>query len=147
VSFDIPPAIVSASPNTASSKILALIEGEEGKYQISLSDTYQEMGEKTFKGLRRALPLTRQKLDWDKVQKLLPGWPFSVADSWAGDGLQAGGRTIRIQAWVSQLIKEQYNLVYNNKLLIKYISGISRSILPVRIWANVATPDYFTGFE
>ncbi|KIM43348.1 hypothetical protein M413DRAFT_444180 [Hebeloma cylindrosporum] len=67
VSFDIPPAVVSASPNTAASKILALIEGEEGKYQISLSDTYQEMGEKTFKGLRRALPLTRQKLDWDKV--------------------------------------------------------------------------------
>ncbi len=38
------------------------------KYQISLNETYQEMGEKTFKGLRRALPLTRQKLDWDKVR-------------------------------------------------------------------------------
>lgn len=34
---------------------------------MSLNDTYQEMGEKTFKGLRRALPLTRQKIDWDKV--------------------------------------------------------------------------------
>jgi capping protein (actin filament) muscle Z-line, alpha len=49
------------------SKILALVGDEEGKYQISLNDTYQEMGEKTFKGLRRALPMTRQKLDWDKV--------------------------------------------------------------------------------
>jgi len=68
---------------------MALIGGEEGKYQISLSDTYQEMGEKTFKGLRRALPLTRQKLDWDKVRNFR-GWPISVADSWTGDGLQVG---------------------------------------------------------
>jgi capping protein alpha len=67
VSLEIPPAIISAAPTTAASKILALIEGEEGKYQVSLNETYQEMGEKTFKGLRRALPLTRQKLDWDKV--------------------------------------------------------------------------------
>jgi capping protein alpha len=92
VSFDIPPAIVSASPNTASSKILALIEGEEGKYQISLSDTYQEMGEKTFKGLRRALPLTRQKLDWDKVRTSSCFWDghFLLLTLGAGDGLQAG---------------------------------------------------------
>ncbi|KAJ7935558.1 F-actin capping protein alpha subunit [Mycena leptocephala] len=60
-------AIVTSSPSSSASKILALIEDEEGKYQTSLNDTYQEMGEKTFKGLRRALPLTRQKLDWDKV--------------------------------------------------------------------------------
>ncbi|KAF8158310.1 F-actin capping protein, alpha subunit [Crassisporium funariophilum] len=67
VSFNLPPAIVSAPPSMASSKILALVEDEEGKYQKSINETYQEMGEKTFKGLRRALPLTRQKLDWDKV--------------------------------------------------------------------------------
>ncbi|KAF9481209.1 F-actin capping protein, alpha subunit [Pholiota conissans] len=68
ISFDLPPHVLSAIPNnTAASKILALIEEEERKYQVSLNETYQEMGEKTFKGLRRALPLTRQKLDWDKV--------------------------------------------------------------------------------
>jgi len=68
ISFELPSSVTSAAPSSASSKILALIEDEEGKYQISLNDTYQEMGEKTFKGLRRALPLTRQKLDWDKVR-------------------------------------------------------------------------------
>ena len=47
--------------------MLALIEAEEGKYQTSLSDAYAEMSEKTFKGLRRALPMTRSKLDWDRV--------------------------------------------------------------------------------
>jgi len=45
-----------------------MIETEEGRYQSSLNDTYHDMGEKTFKGLRRALPMTRQKLDWDKVR-------------------------------------------------------------------------------
>lgn len=68
VSFELPPGAVSTPPSTTSSKILALIEDEEGKYQVSLNETYQDMGEKTFKGLRRALPLTRQKLDWDKVK-------------------------------------------------------------------------------
>lgn len=62
-----PPGVVTASPATGASRIVALIESEEGKYQSSLNDTYIEMGEKTFKGLRRALPLTRQKIDWDKV--------------------------------------------------------------------------------
>jgi len=67
VSLALPAPVVTSSPSAAASKILALIEDEEGKYQTSLNDTYYEMGEKTFKGLRRALPLTRQKLDWDKV--------------------------------------------------------------------------------
>lgn len=67
LSISLPPAVVTSSPASSASKILALIEDEEGKYQTSLNDTYHEMGEKTFKGLRRALPMTRQKLDWDKV--------------------------------------------------------------------------------
>ncbi|EIW80933.1 F-actin capping protein alpha subunit [Coniophora puteana RWD-64-598 SS2] len=63
----LPQTAVTSSPQQTASKILAQIESEEGKYQVSLNDAYQEMGEKTFKGLRRALPMTRQKLDWDKV--------------------------------------------------------------------------------
>ncbi|KAG6814265.1 hypothetical protein H0H92_015380 [Tricholoma furcatifolium] len=67
VSLTLPPAVVTSTPSASASKILALIGDEEGKYQTSLNETYQEMGEKTFKGLRRALPMTRQKIDWDKV--------------------------------------------------------------------------------
>jgi len=67
ISFTIPQAAASAPPATAASKIIALIAEEESKYQADLNATYQEMGERTFKGLRRALPLTRQKIDWDKV--------------------------------------------------------------------------------
>ncbi|KAH7910815.1 F-actin-capping protein subunit alpha [Hygrophoropsis aurantiaca] len=67
LSLSLPAAVVTSAPPASASKIFALIESEETKYQTSLNDSYHEMGEKTFKGLRRALPMTRQKLDWDKV--------------------------------------------------------------------------------
>jgi len=67
VSIPIPPAVVNASPSGAANKILALIEAEETRLQASLNVAYHDMSEKAFKGLRRALPLTRQKIDWDKV--------------------------------------------------------------------------------
>ncbi|KAI0081601.1 F-actin capping protein, alpha subunit [Panus rudis PR-1116 ss-1] len=67
ISLPLPPAITLTSAESSAKKILALIETEEGKYQTSLNESYQQMGEKTFKGLRRALPMTRSKLDWDKV--------------------------------------------------------------------------------
>ncbi|KAI0632469.1 F-actin capping protein alpha subunit [Trametes polyzona] len=67
ISLPLPPAIAPAGGASAATKVLALVEAEEGRYQASLNETYAEMGEKTFKGLRRALPLTRSKLDWDKV--------------------------------------------------------------------------------
>ncbi|KAF8840766.1 F-actin capping protein, alpha subunit [Paxillus ammoniavirescens] len=66
-SMSIPPATANAPPHTAASKIFALIEAEETRLQTSLNESYHEMSEKAFKGLRRALPLTRQKLDWDRV--------------------------------------------------------------------------------
>ncbi|ETW81790.1 hypothetical protein HETIRDRAFT_384237, partial [Heterobasidion irregulare TC 32-1] len=66
-SITLPPTISASSPAPSATKILALIEDQEGVYQASLAETYHEMSEKTFKGLRRALPLTRQKIDWDKV--------------------------------------------------------------------------------
>ncbi|KAL4080994.1 F-actin-capping protein subunit alpha [Scleroderma citrinum] len=67
LTISMPTAIASAVPDSAASKILALIEIEETRLQTSFNDAYHEMSEKAFKGLRRALPLTRQKMDWDKV--------------------------------------------------------------------------------
>jgi len=81
LSMSLSSAVVTSSPTSSASKILALIEDEEGKYQASLNDTYHEMGEKTFKGLRRALPMTRQKLDWDKVLGYKLGAELSASKS------------------------------------------------------------------
>ncbi|KAG1872325.1 F-actin-capping protein subunit alpha [Suillus subalutaceus] len=66
-SISIPATVSSLSPASSASKIFALIEAEESRCQTFLNDAYHEMGEKAFKGLRRALPLTRQKIDWDKT--------------------------------------------------------------------------------
>lgn len=67
VSLPAPSTILQSSPTVSATKVLALIEKEEGEYQISLTETYQNMSEKTYKSLRRALPMTRSKMDWDKV--------------------------------------------------------------------------------
>ncbi|KAH8824890.1 F-actin capping protein alpha subunit [Flagelloscypha sp. PMI_526] len=85
ITITLPSAVVTSSPAASASKILALIESEEGKYQSSLNDTYNEMGEKTFKGLRRALPLTRQKLDWDKVLGYKIGAELNAGGKGAGN--------------------------------------------------------------
>ncbi|KAG8897097.1 F-actin-capping protein subunit alpha [Tulasnella sp. 403] len=60
------PHPTPANAQTAA-KLLKLIANQEGEYQTSLAAVYHRMGEKTFKGLRRALPMTRSKMDWDRV--------------------------------------------------------------------------------
>lgn len=58
----------SAPDPAAAKQLLAQVSEQEGKYQAALSDTYNDLGEKSFKPLRRALPMTRNKLDWEKVR-------------------------------------------------------------------------------
>ncbi|KZV96424.1 F-actin capping protein, alpha subunit, partial [Exidia glandulosa HHB12029] len=64
--LELPSSLHSPDPANAA-KILALIEREESTHQSALSAAFQDMSEKSFKSLRRALPLTKQKLDWEKV--------------------------------------------------------------------------------
>lgn len=45
-------------------KTIAKIEKE---YQEKLNDAFGQLSEGAFKSLRRQLPITRQKIDWDKI--------------------------------------------------------------------------------
>ena len=62
----------------ASSKLKALtgkavvdhINNQENNYQDGLEDMYSEVSEKLLKGMRRIMPITRQKFDWGRPNLL-----------------------------------------------------------------------------
>lgn len=61
------------------SQIVTTISKIETNYHLELNDVYSELGEKAFRALRRALPVTRQKMDWDKVTGYTLGADLSKA--------------------------------------------------------------------
>jgi len=53
---------------TAAANAFKAIAKTEQNYQGALEQSYNTMGETTFKALRRALPITRTKIDWSRIQ-------------------------------------------------------------------------------
>ncbi|KAL7276898.1 F-actin-capping protein subunit alpha [Rhizina undulata] len=59
---------ISATLNSGSAaEIVKLIASTEKKYQEELNRAFGALSEGAFKSLRRQLPITRQKIDWDKI--------------------------------------------------------------------------------
>lgn len=47
--------------------IIKEISTFDRQYHSSMNESYNDLAENTFKGLRRALPMTRNKMDWNKI--------------------------------------------------------------------------------
>jgi capping protein alpha len=58
----------SGSPDAIATAALKAITKAEQAYQQALDASYATMGETTYKALRRALPITRQRIDWNKIK-------------------------------------------------------------------------------
>jgi len=54
-------------PNTTAQNVVKHIARIEGNFHSALEQSYATMGETTFKALRRMLPITRQKIDWNRI--------------------------------------------------------------------------------
>lgn len=55
------------SDAVASAAIKAIAKAEQA-FQEALDSSHRSMGDTTFKALRRALPITRQRIDWNKIK-------------------------------------------------------------------------------
>jgi len=63
----------NGDPETLAQNIIAAIQSVETKFHHELEESYQSMGETTFKALRRVLPVTRSKIDWTKIHQMRIG--------------------------------------------------------------------------
>jgi capping protein alpha len=58
---------LSAGANAGAADIVRQIAGVEKKYQEDLNKAFSSLSEGAFKSLRRQLPITRQKIEWEKI--------------------------------------------------------------------------------
>ena len=59
--------VMASIPSSSASTIIREIAVAEKKYQEELNKGFNNLSEGAFKGLRRQLPITRQKIEWDKI--------------------------------------------------------------------------------
>jgi len=60
----------SGAPDAVASAALKAMTKVEQTFQQNLDASYSTMGETTFKALRRALPITRMRMDWSSISKI-----------------------------------------------------------------------------
>ena len=58
---------IPATPSEVGSEFVAKVREQEQAFMAKLEDVYTNMSDSVLQGLRRRLPVTRTKFDWDKL--------------------------------------------------------------------------------
>ncbi|KAK5010353.1 F-actin-capping protein subunit alpha, partial [Cryomyces antarcticus] len=61
------PVSASLAASPSAQDVVREIAAVERKYQEDLNRAFASLSEGAFKGLRRQLPITRQKVEWEKI--------------------------------------------------------------------------------
>ncbi|CAH8482564.1 unnamed protein product [Dicrocoelium dendriticum] len=60
-------SIDASEPKLFAKECVRLIKEADVTYQMAVGENFKTMSDTTFKALRRQLPLTRSKIDWNKI--------------------------------------------------------------------------------